>query len=144
VKMQAPRNDGVLRPDFAHRVVEQVRKARRRRQLYRWAVMSAVACVLGTLAIVSLPARNLHGERSTLLVSRNSSSHSERIASGELVAPPESDFLSFGQPLAFFFPGSSAVAEFQSSESTYWHSYDPWWNPAGTWASPAIIRSQFE
>jgi hypothetical protein len=141
--MQAPRNDGVLRPDFAHRVVEQVRMARRRRQLYRRAVMSAVACALGTLAIVSLPARNLPGERSTLLVSHNSS-HSQLIASGELVAPPESDILSFGQPLAFFFPGSTAVAEFQSSESTYWHSYDPWWNPAGTWASPAVIRSQLE
>jgi hypothetical protein len=141
--MQASRNDGVLRPDFAHRVVEQVHKARRRRQLYRSAVMSAVACVLGTLAIVSLLARNLHGERSTLLVSRNSS-RSQRTASRELVAPPEFDFLSFGQPLAFFFPGSSAVAEFQSSESTYWHSYDPWWNPAGTWASPAVIRSQLE
>jgi hypothetical protein len=141
--MQAAHRDEVLHPDFAHRVVEQVRKARRRRQRYRWAVISAVVCALGTLAIVSLPARNLHRERSTLLVSRNSS-HSQRIASRELVAPPESDFLSFGRPLAFFFPGSVAVAEFQSSESTYWHSYDPWWNPAGTWASPADIRSQLE
>jgi hypothetical protein len=143
VKMQVPHNNGVLRPDFAHRVVEQVRQARRRRQLYHWAVKSAVACGLGTLAIVSLPARNLHGDRSTLLASRNSS-RSQQIASTELVAPPEFDFPLFGHPLAFFFPGSSAVAELQSSESTYWHSYDPWWNPANTWASPAIIRAQLE
>jgi hypothetical protein len=141
--MQALRNDGVLRPDFAHRVVERVRKARRRRQLYRWAMTSAVACALGALAIISLSARNLPGELSMLLASRNGS-HSQPIASRELVAPPESDFLSFSQPLAFFFPGSIAVAEVQSSEATYWHSYDPWWNPTGVLASPAVIRSQFE
>jgi hypothetical protein len=98
---------------------------------------------LAAFAIFSIPARDRPREHSTLLAARNGS-YFQSIASREVVAPPEFDFLSFGQPLAFFFPGSSALAEFQSSESTYWHSYDPWWNPAGTWDSPAAIRSQLE
>jgi hypothetical protein len=142
--MQVSRNDAVLGPDFAHRVVERVRQAKRRRQLYRWTVSSAVLCALGALVLVSLPARNLSEERSTVLASR-SASHAPRIASsGELATPAEDDLMSFGQPLAFFFPAARAVAEFQSSEATYWHSYDPWWNPAGAWASPAVIRSSLE
>jgi hypothetical protein len=142
--MQAPRNDAVLGPDFAHRVVARVRQAKRRRQLYRWTVTAAALCALGTLMLVSLPARNLSQERSTVLASRGAS-HAPRFASpGELATPAEDDLMSFGQPLAFFFPASGAVAEFQSSEATYWHSYDPWWNPAGAWASPAVIRSPLE
>ena len=48
MKMTTARNDRVLRPDFARRVVERVRKAKRRRQLYRWALTSAFACALMT------------------------------------------------------------------------------------------------
>ncbi len=31
-------------------------------------------------------------------------------------------------PLQFFFPAATEVADFQSWEATSWHSYDPWWN----------------
>jgi hypothetical protein len=144
--MDASSNEAVLRPDFAHRVVERVRKAKRRRQLYRWALSSAAGCALVISAILSLPARNLPQPPSILPAAR-SDGHSEWIASPsqELGGLREFNLPSFGQqPLAFFFPGATAVADFQSSEATYWHSYDPWWNPAGTLGSLASTRSQVE
>ena len=140
--MTTARNDRVLRPDFARRVVERVRKAKRRRQLYRWALTSAFACAL-MRAIFSTPIRNLSRQPSTLLAPRNDS-HSEWIVSSqELGGLSQFELPSFGRPLAFFFPGSAVVADFQSSEATYWHSYDPWWN-TGTLSSWAGNRSELE
>ena len=141
--MTTARNDGVLRPDFARRVVERVRRAKRRRQLYRWALTSAFACALVSAAIFSTPIRNLSRQPSTLLAQRNDS-HSQWVVSPqELGGLSQFDLPSFGRPLAFFFPGSAVVADFQSSEATYWHSYDPWWN-TGTLSSWAGNRSELE
>lgn len=130
MRMKAPRNEAVLRPDFAHRVVERVRKAKRRRRLYRWALASAVACALAVVAIVSLPARNLRHKPPALLAARNDTRSQWSIPPTELGGAPQFDSPALGQPLAFFFPGATAVADFQSSQATYWHSYDPWWNPS--------------
>jgi hypothetical protein len=130
VKMEAPRNEAVLRPDFAHRVIARVRKAKHRRQLYRRALASAIAGALGIVAILYFRSRNLPPQPSTLLASRNASRSEWMILPMEVGGAPEFDSRSPGQPLTFFFPGATAVADFQSSEATYWHSYDPWWNPS--------------
>jgi len=129
VKIEASRNEAVLRSDFAHRVVERVRKVKRRRRLYRWALTSAVACTLAVVAMLSLPAPKLSPPPSTVVTSRNAGRSEWILYALELGGVPESDSASLGQPLAFFFPGATAVADFQSSEATHWHSYDPWWNP---------------
>lgn len=129
MKIETPHNEAVLRPDFARRVIERVRRAKRRRRLGRWALTSAIACALPVVAILYLRPGNVPTPFSTLVPSRDES-HSEWIVPAmERSGTPESDSPSFGQPLAFFFPGASVVADFQSSEATYWHSYDPWWNP---------------
>gem|GEM_PF-2200104 len=144
MKMTTARNDGVLRPDFARRVVERVRKAKRRRQLYRWALTSGFACALVSAAIFSTPIRNLSRQPSTLLAPRNDSQSEWIVSPQELGGLSQFELPSFGRPLAFFFPGSAVVADLQSSEATYWHSYDPWWNPTGTLSSSAGNRFQLE
>jgi hypothetical protein len=129
VKIDGPQSEAVLSDDFAHRVVRRVRKAKRRRRLYRWALTSAVACTVAIVAILSLQDRNLPPQLPAFVATRNDA-WPERVAPPfELGASPEFDSASFAQPLAFFFPGATAVADFQSSSTTYWHSYDPWWNP---------------
>lgn len=130
MKSEAPRKEALLRPDFAHRVVQRVRQAKRRRRLYLCTLTSAVACVLAVVAILSLQARKPPPPLSTLLASRNAGRSQWIVPPVEFGAAPEFDSPSLGQPLAFFFPGATAVADFQSSGATYWHSYDPWWNPS--------------
>ena len=127
-----PRNEAILRPDFAQRVVERVRKAKRRRRVYYWALTSAVASALALAAFFSLPARNLPQQRSITLLSNSNDSYPEKVASAmEPGWPSKFNLPSFDRPLTFFFPGTSARSDFQWSEAAYWHSYDPWWTPNG-------------
>ena len=130
MKTEVSRKEALLRPDFAQRVVQRVRQAKRRHRLYLWTLTSAVACALAVVAILSLPGRKLPSPQSILLASRNAGRSEWRAPSVEFGGAAEFDSPSLGQPLAFFFPGATAVADFQSSEATYWHSYDPWWNPS--------------
>jgi hypothetical protein len=135
VSKDSPRNDDILLPDFSRRVVRRVRELKRRRQLYRKALTSAVGCTVVIAAISYLIAN--HSVSRSSQRAPGTDTHSEWIAAAsEPRELPEFDSPSFGQPLAFFFPGSTAVTEVQSAEATYWHSYDPWWNPTGTVGSP--------
>jgi hypothetical protein len=127
--MELSHNEAILRPDFARRVVQRVRKAKRRRRFYRWALTSTVACALAVVAILSLSTRYSRLQPSALIASRNDTPPEQVAAPFEFGSSLEPDSLSFHQPLVFFFPSAIAVSDFQSSEASYWHSYDPWWNP---------------
>ncbi len=124
------RGEPVLRPDFARRVVERVRKVKRRRRMRRWAGAIALPCALA-IAVTALhfPPRR-PAAPSSALVASGGSGRSESIelamdlsAAARLNSQPQS------QPIAFFFPGASTVADLQASDASYWHWYDSWWNP---------------
>lgn len=117
--------DPILGPDFAHRVIERVRKVRRRRQLRRWALTSTAAAAVVTVAIFFLPGHQFAPQ--PIPRAPRSGPNSEQISISELDASLN-DSPSLGQPLAFFFPGAPAVADFESMETKYWHSYDSWWS----------------
>jgi|SRR6516164_2791574 len=127
MKFEDCRDQGALGPDFAHRVVERVRKAKRRRRLYQWALASTVGCALAAVTILMLWTRNSATQPSRRLASR-SDSPTGQVVAYEYGASPEPDPPPFHQPLVFFFPNSDAVEGFHSSEANYWHSYDPWWD----------------
>jgi hypothetical protein len=120
----------VLSADFARRVIERVRKAKRRR-LRRQVLTCAGACGVAAFALLSLHIRNRPSPQPAAAVSRRSLGIRSQwaVSSGELGQSANSGATVVSEPLAFFFPGATEVADFQSSEATYWHSYDPWWNP---------------
>ena len=138
----APPYDPILRPDFSHRVVRRVQKIKRRRKLYRRALTSALGCALVITAVFFLPARELVPPSDLSAPRRDG--HSDLIDSANDLRELEANSAPFGQPLAFFFPGSTAAANLQSTEATYWHSYDPWWNPRATLDSPVGSQAQPE
>jgi len=140
MKTDGPREEAVLRADFAHRVVERVRKAKRHRRLYRWALTWAVACTLAVVALLAWPVRNSPPQPSALIASRHDTPPARVAAPIEFGSSLEADSPSFEQPLAFFFPGATAVGDFQSSEASSWHSYDPWWNPSRSLTSGRYDR----
>ncbi len=117
----------VLGPGFAHRVVERVRTARRRRRLYRWALTSAMSCALAGAAIFYLAGPNPAPPHSAQAARGNDAVPEQIAAHAGFSASPVENSPSFAQPLAFFFPGATAVADIDSSEANYWHSYDSWW-----------------
>ena len=118
-------DEAILRADFARRVVERVRKAKRRRRLY-WSLTSAAASILATWAFFSLPARNLARQPPTTSLAVNDNRHPGAM---ELGGPLKFNSPSFYEPLTFFVPSASTIPDFQSSEAAYWHSYDSWWVP---------------
>ena len=123
-----PQDNRILGPDFARRVIKRVRQAKRRRRLYQWALTSTAACAL---ALVAIRALSVHESmRQPLGLANNRDDRpSEQVATPfESGSSVETDVYSFHQPLLFLFPSTVAVGNFQSSEGSYWHSYDPWWN----------------
>jgi hypothetical protein len=122
----------VLSADFAHRVVERVRKAKRRRRLRRRVLICAAACGVAAFALLSLHIHNPPSPQPAAAVARRSLGIPSQwaVSSGELGQSANSGATVVSEPLAFFFPGATEVADFQSSGATYWHSYDPWWNPS--------------
>ena len=131
MNIEAFREKTVLRPDFAHRVVERARKARRRRRLRRQVLSCAAACGVTAFAFLSLRARKLPSWQAPAAVARRYPSIPSQwtASSDELGQSANSSIIVVSEPLAFFFPAATEVAGFQSSQTTYWHSYDPWWNP---------------
>lgn len=123
--------EAALPADFAHRVVERVRAAKRRRRIVRRTLFSAAACALMAFVILSLRARSVTSVQSPPLVARrNSSFRPQAIASSipvDHTTDPGATVVS--DPVEFFFPGAAAITDSRLSETTYWHSYDPWWNP---------------
>jgi hypothetical protein len=117
-----------LRPDFARRVIKRVRQAKRRRRLYRWALTSTAACALVVVAIRALSVHKSMRQPLELAGNRDNRPSEQVAASFESGSSMETDVYSFHQPLLFLFPSAVAVSNFQSSEGSYWHSYDPWWN----------------
>jgi hypothetical protein len=118
----------VLGADFAHRVVERVRQSRRRRRIYRWALTTTLACMLVAAGLLHFSARN--SEPAGPMAGTND-------GPAALISVPAGFTLSRDnpslliQPLAFFFPGATSAADFESSEASYWHSYDSWWDAKG-------------
>ncbi len=118
-------NQAILPADFARRVVEGVREARRRGRLRRRVLTGAAICAAVVIA-ASLSIHNLRPAPASM------AARSPRPALASAAAPAEpTDLETIGvsDPLAFFFPGAAVVADFQSTQANYWHSYDPWWNP---------------
>jgi hypothetical protein len=116
-----------LGPDFAQRVVVRVRTTRRRRRLYRWALASSATCVIAAAAIFYFAARR-PGSQAERVAGVNQVSSERIAASAEFSFASGDNSSAFTQPLSFFFPGASTVADFESSEASYWHSYDSWWS----------------
>ena len=132
MKIDGPHSEATLASDFAHRVVQRVRNTKRRRRVRRWVLISAVASTSAVVAISSLLARNsLSPQPSTVVANRDDlRPESESMSSCiELGRSPDFNSASLGQPLAFFFPNATTLVDFQPSDQSSWHSYDPWWNP---------------
>jgi hypothetical protein len=127
--METSQNQAILGPDFARRVVERVRHAKRRRRLYRWALTTTAACALAAVGFLSLSAHYSARPRTALIVRGNDSPSKQMAAPFEFGSSLEPDLSSFHRPLAFFFPSAITIADSQLSDANYWHSYDPWWNP---------------
>jgi hypothetical protein len=126
VKIEQPRVEAALSADFAHRVVVRVQQARRRRRTRRL-VLTCIAAFAAALAI-TLPAHNPEPRPATVAARSPDFSSDWTTASIESGRAPDSSVVAVSDPLAFFFPGATTVADFESSQATSWHSYDPWWN----------------
>lgn len=124
-------SEGALPADFARRVVERVRAAKRRRRIARRTLFGAAACALAAFVILSLRTRGVIPVQSPPMVARrNSGLQPQAIASSIPVdRTTDSGAAVVSDPVEFFFPGAAAMADSRLSETTYWHSYDPWWNP---------------
>lgn len=131
MKTNGPDGEALLSADFAHRVVDRVRKVKQRRRLRRRILTCVAACGVVTLAILMARTRDLISVQAPQTIARQSPDllSDWTVSSLEFGQARKSGATIVSQPLSFFFPGATAVVDFQYSESTYWHSYDPWWNP---------------
>jgi hypothetical protein len=126
VKTDELDNEAVLSADFASHVIERVRQAKQRRRFRRWVLTCAAAGTV-VLVVMSLTA-HISAPRLAPIARYQSDLSS---GSSSLGFAESSDFSmnAASEPVAFFFPAATTIGEFQSLEATYWHSYDPWWNP---------------
>ncbi len=116
-----------LSPDFARRVVQQVRIIRGRRHIRRRIVAGAVTCAAAALILLSLQP---HRYSESIIEYRNTATASPLAApSIESVPARGSAIVSINQPLAFFFPGAATIEDFRSLSDASWHPYDSWWEP---------------
>ena len=127
MRTQHTRIEPVLGPDFARRVVERARKVKRRRRMRRWTIATALPCAI--LAALALWPRNAIAPPSAVVAKAGAVRYASIESAGDFASASRPDGQSIGQPLAYFFPGATTVADLQTSEASYWHWYDPWWNP---------------
>jgi hypothetical protein len=136
VKIDRIDNEGIaaaamLSPDFAHRVVERLRKAKRRRRVARGTLVGAAVCALAGFVILSFRTRGVTPMRAPAAIARLNPDFPVGVISAPVgidrSANPGATVVS--DPVEFFFPGATAETDSQLSETTYWHSYDPWWMP---------------
>ncbi len=123
-----------LSADFAHRVVTRVRKLKRQRRIRRALLASAAACAVLLVALFFVPALR-PAPPATIATRAFAPAPADAGPAAAIVGYPgefdrmsDSSTVAISDPLAFFFPGAVAVADFQSAEAASWHSYDPWWN----------------
>lgn len=123
-------SEATLPADFARRVVERVRAAKRRRRIVRRTLFGAVACAFVAFVALGLRTRGVTPVQSPPVARRNPSLQTQAIASSITIGrSANSGATVVSDPVEFFFPGAAAMADSRLSETTYWHSYDPWWNP---------------
>jgi hypothetical protein len=131
VKVDQSKYGTVLSADFARRVVQRVRRVKRRRRVRRWVLTCTALSAAAAALMVSMPAIKPVSPQAPAIVSRQSVDVSSEWITYAM-EPGRSRTTSItavSNPLAFFFPATTAISDFQSSQAASWHSYDPWWNP---------------
>lgn len=131
MKVDESNNEAVLSAEFARRVVQRVHRARRRRRIRRRVLTCTAIGAVAAALIVLMPATKSVSPQPPAAVARQSVDiSSEWMTSAiEPGRARDTSITAVSNPLAFFFPAATTVADLQSSEATSWHSYDPWWNP---------------